>query len=95
MVDVVAANQQAATVHVGAEPEVVAMAAALARAFYDDPVFTWVLGGDIRRMRVLRGAFELFLRRLWLAEGATFTTAGAVGVAVWEPPGKWRHGQQA
>jgi len=69
------------------------MAGALARAFYDDPVFTWVLHGDMRRMRILRRSFELFLRRLWLAgeQSETYTTASAAGVAVWEAPGNWRH----
>jgi GNAT superfamily N-acetyltransferase len=68
------------------------MAGVLARAFFDDPVFTWVLRGDIRRMRVLRQGFELFLRRVWLAEEETYTTAATAGVAAWEPPGAWKLG---
>jgi GNAT superfamily N-acetyltransferase len=68
------------------------MAGVLARAFFDDPVFTWVLRGDVRRMRNLRRGFEMFLRRVWLAEQQTYTTAGTAGVAVWEPPGAWKLG---
>lgn len=90
MVDVVAANREAATVRKGTTLEAQAMAGVLARAFYDDPVFTWVLRGDARRMKVLRRGFELFLRRLWLGHEQTYTTAGAVGAAVWEPPGQWK-----
>ncbi|HEX3911554.1 MAG TPA: GNAT family N-acetyltransferase [Solirubrobacteraceae bacterium] len=90
MIDIAAANQEAATVRRGTSLEAEAMAGALARAFYDDPVFSWVLHGDLRRMRVLRRGFELFLRRLWLDHEQTYTTAGSVGAAVWEPPGQWK-----
>jgi GNAT superfamily N-acetyltransferase len=92
MVDIAAAAKEAATVRKGDGAEVAAMAAVLARAFFDDPAFTWVLRGDMRRMKVLRRGFELFLRRVWLAEQHTYTTAHTAGVAVWEPPGAWKHG---
>ena len=92
MVDVAAANEQAATVHKGSAGEVAGMADALARAFHDDPAFSWVLRGDLRRMRALRRGFELFLRRIWLDDEETYTTADAAGAAVWEPPGAWKHG---
>ncbi|HEV2973739.1 MAG TPA: GNAT family N-acetyltransferase [Solirubrobacteraceae bacterium] len=92
MVDVALANEQAATVRKGSAGEVAGMAGALARAFHDDPAFSWVLRGDLRRMRPLRRGFELFLRRVWLDDDETYTTADAVGAAVWEPPGAWRHG---
>lgn len=90
MVDIAAAREQALSVRRGAEDEASAMAGVLARAFYDDPAFTWVLRGDMRRMKVLRRGFELFLRRVWLAEQHVYTTAGTAGVAVWEPPGTWK-----
>jgi GNAT superfamily N-acetyltransferase len=92
MVDIAAAHKEAQSVRKGQSAEAAAMAGVLARAFFDDPVFTWVLRGDLRRMSVLRRGFELFLRRVWLAEQETYTTAGAAGVAVWEPPGAWKHG---
>jgi hypothetical protein len=92
LVDIVAANEEAATVRKALDAEAAALAGVLARAFFDDPVFTWVLRGDMRRMKILRRGFELFLRRVWMAEEQTFTTGGAVGVAVWEPPGQWKHG---
>ncbi len=92
MVDVAAANEQAATVHKGSAGEVAGMAGSLARAFHDDPAFSWVLRGDLRRMRPLRRGFELFLRRVWLDDDETYTTADVVGAAVWEPPGAWKHG---
>jgi ribosomal protein S18 acetylase RimI-like enzyme len=92
MVDVAAASEQAATVHRAGPPEAGPIAEALARAFFDDPVFSWVLRDDPRRMRPLRSGFELFLRRVWLEEQATYTTAATVGAAVWEPPGAWKVG---
>ncbi len=92
MVDLVAANEQAATVHTGTAAEAAGIAGALARAFYDDPAFGWVLRADERRLRALRDGFELFLRRVWLAHEQTYTTSDTVGAAVWEPPGRWKHG---
>jgi GNAT superfamily N-acetyltransferase len=92
MVDIAAANEEAATVRRALDADTAAMAGVLARAFFDDPVFTWVLSGDTRRMKILRRGFELFLRRVWMAEEQTYTTAGVAGVAVWEPPGQWQNG---
>jgi GNAT superfamily N-acetyltransferase len=92
MVDIATAGEEAATVRKAPDAQAAAMAGVLARAFFDDPVFTWVLRGDVRRMKILSRGFELFLRRVWLAEQQTFTTAGVAGVAVWEPPGRWKHG---
>jgi ribosomal protein S18 acetylase RimI-like enzyme len=92
MVDLAAARAEAASVRKADGADTSAMAEALARAFFDDPVFTWVLHGDPRRMRILRRGFDLFLRRVWLAEEQTYTTAGGAGAAVWEPPRAWKHG---
>jgi GNAT superfamily N-acetyltransferase len=92
MVDMAAAAEESKTVRPAliADAETVTMAGVLARAFFDDPVFTWVLREDVRRMKVLRRGFELFLRRVWLEHEQTYTTAGNAGVAVWEPPGLWK-----
>ncbi len=87
-----AAYEQARTVGRGDSAGIDGMANALACAFYDDPVFSWVLRHDPRRMNVLRGGFALFLRRLWLGHEHTYTTAGTAGAAVWEPPGMWKLG---
>jgi GNAT superfamily N-acetyltransferase len=92
MVDIVAASEEAATVRKALAADTDAMAGVLARAFFDDPAFSWVLHGDARRMKILSRGFELFLRRVWMAEEQTYTTAGVAGVAVWEPPGQWKNG---
>jgi ribosomal protein S18 acetylase RimI-like enzyme len=90
MVDIAAAAREAATVRKGDTAEATPMAEVLARAFFDDPAFSWVLRGDMRRMKLLRRGFALFLRRVWLAEQHVYTTAGTAGVGVWEPPGAWK-----
>jgi GNAT superfamily N-acetyltransferase len=92
MADIASAVEQATSVRKATPVEIPAMAGVLARAFCEDPVFTWVLRGDPARMRILERGFDLFLRRVWMAEDETFTTTAVAGVAVWEPPGAWRHG---
>lgn len=90
MVDVVAASEEAATTGRATPAQIPAMALVLARAFHDDPAFSWVLRHDPARMPVLRAAFELFLRRVWIEHEQTYTTASTAGAAVWEPPGAWK-----
>ena len=46
MVNMQASVGEAATVRKATVADVPGMAGALARAFHDDPVFTWVLHGD-------------------------------------------------
>lgn len=89
-VTVAAAMQQAAGVRRGSLDEAPTMARALARAFHDDPVFTWVLHGDRGRALMLERGFELFLRRVWMEQEETYTTPAVAGVAVWERPDCWQ-----
>jgi len=89
-VNVSAAMQEAATIGRADPARRPAMATTLARAFHDDPVFTWVLRADQRRGRMLERGFELFLRKLWMEQEETYTTAAVAGVAVWELPGRWK-----
>jgi ribosomal protein S18 acetylase RimI-like enzyme len=89
-VDIGSASGQAQSVGRASESEGPAMARVLARAFHDDPAFSWVLRHDSRRMGILERGFELFLRRIWLEQEATYTTADVVAVAVWELPGQWK-----
>ena len=90
MVSVQEAAQERATVERANDGQVTAMASTLARAFHDDPAFTWVLRDDPRRLGILQRGFELFLRRVWMQHDATFTTAHVAAVAVWEPPNTWK-----
>ena len=90
MVGIESAREQARSVHRASERDAPAMARVLARAFHEDPAFSWVLHGDPRRMRVLERGFELFLRRVWLEQQETYTTAGTVAVSTWELPDQWK-----
>lgn len=90
MVSIQAAGEQATSVRRASVDDVPAMAGVLARAFHDDPAFTWVLRGDPCRLKILAGGFELFLRRIWMEQEETYTTAGAVAVAAWELPDRWK-----
>jgi ribosomal protein S18 acetylase RimI-like enzyme len=59
----------------------------LARAFHDDPAWSWVLPRAERRARVLPALFRSAIGAT-LAGGRVDTTLGAVrGIALWIPPG--------
>ena len=92
MVSIQETTAEAATVRRATGEDVAPMARTLARAFHDDPVFTWVMRGDERRMTRLERGFELFMRRVWMEQEETYTTASVAGVAVWEKPGQWKTG---
>jgi GNAT superfamily N-acetyltransferase len=89
-VDIAAATEERTSVRRGTPEEASRMAGVLARAFHEDPVFSWVLRADAKRMRIMERGFELFLRRVWLEQEHTYTTKGVAGVAVWELPEQWR-----
>jgi GNAT superfamily N-acetyltransferase len=63
---------------------------ALADAFYDDPVFGWLMPVDRRRHRGLRRFFAIELRAVGLARGSVWTTDALEGAALSTPPGMWR-----
>ncbi|MEV4256299.1 GNAT family N-acetyltransferase [Spirillospora sp. NPDC049652] len=69
------------------------MAAVLARAFADDPVWSWMLPDEASRPRRLEAAFTILLREVHLGHGAS-EHAGRYGgieaAALWDPPGRWR-----
>jgi GNAT superfamily N-acetyltransferase len=92
MVSIQETTAEAATVGAATAEDVARMARTLARAFHDDPVFTWALRGDSGRMTRLERGFELFLNRVWMEQEETYTTASVAGVAVWEKPGQWKTG---
>ena len=70
-------------------PDIRPLAAALARAFEDDPVMTWLLPGTRQQSR-LPTLFELELKYLHLPYNEVYTTAELSGGALWAPPGKWQ-----
>jgi GNAT superfamily N-acetyltransferase len=66
------------------------LAAALAAAFNDDPVFGWLIPDERTRERRLRRFFALELRHMGFARGTVWTCDGFAGAAMCMPPGAWR-----
>lgn len=72
------------------EADVEVLSGALADAFYDDPIYSWLLPGDSTRRERLRVFFELELRIFGLDRGVAWTTDELDGAAITTPPGRWR-----
>lgn len=73
--------------------EIDRVAAVLARAFEDDPLWTWVLArpdGEDRRARLAR-FFGAMGARMHARHQLVFTAGDFAGAAVWAPPGEWKH----
>lgn len=64
----------------------------LARAFYDDPVMSWILPDASVRERGLEQMFATMTRHHYLrTEGVEVAGGGHVGAAaLWDPPGRWK-----
>jgi len=66
------------------------LAEALAAAFYEDPVFAWLLPNERRRTAALRRFFVIELSEMVLAHGDAWTNEHCTGGALSLPPGRWR-----
>jgi ribosomal protein S18 acetylase RimI-like enzyme len=75
---------QIRTASVGDTPRV---AATLARAFFDDPVFRWAYPDDERRREQLPGIFSVFTEA-FQRHDETYTAGEHTGAALWAPPGQ-------
>jgi|SRR5580693_307347 GNAT superfamily N-acetyltransferase len=76
-------------VRVASPDDARALRVALGAAFFDDPIFGWLIGpGDSRRSRLER-YFSIQLG-LALADGCVWTSAELTGAALCMPPGRWR-----
>lgn len=71
------------------------LARALARAFYDDPVFRWLVPDDSERIRRSERGFAFYLRRVYLPHDECYAAEGGAGGAFWLPPKKWHVGPLA
>jgi ribosomal protein S18 acetylase RimI-like enzyme len=63
--------------------------AALGAAFFDDPIFGWLIGGGSSRQARLERYFAIQLAHS-LADGCVWTSDGLQGAALCMPPGRWR-----
>jgi GNAT superfamily N-acetyltransferase len=66
-----------------------ALSAVLARAFIDDPVWTWIFPDSSSSLRRLELTFRGYLSDT-MRQGTVFTTPGLEGAALWKPPGHWQ-----
>lgn len=62
----------------------------LAEAFYDDPIFGWLMPDDQGRIARLSRFFAIQLRHVALPHGCTWTSGDLAGASLALPPGKWR-----
>ena len=82
---------------IGARParrrDVRALSGVLGRAFYDDPVAMWMVRDNDARARGLPRMFATMAKHHFLAGGGAEVAGrdGVIGgVALWDPPGRWR-----
>ncbi|GAC1319231.1 MAG: GNAT family N-acetyltransferase [Thermoleophilaceae bacterium] len=66
------------------------IAAVLARAFFDDPLFRWMFPRDDRRLRQTQRHFARRTRALLAQEESYTTASAAAGAALWARPDEWR-----
>jgi ribosomal protein S18 acetylase RimI-like enzyme len=71
------------------------LAASLARAFFEDPVFQWLIPDDSERLARSERGFAFYLRKVYLPHEHCYTTDDHAGGALWLPPGKWHLGPLA
>jgi ribosomal protein S18 acetylase RimI-like enzyme len=68
-----------------------AVAGALAEAFDDDPVMTWLLPpGARRRDQKMRRFFSIEARGFFRYDKSVWVTSDGSSAALWAPPGTWR-----
>ena len=76
-------------VRIAAADAVPKVAAALADAFINDPVFTWLLPGSLRLEPRLRTMFAAEMEQYVMPNGTVWTTSGYDGAVTELPPGAW------
>jgi GNAT superfamily N-acetyltransferase len=74
----------------GSTEDIQRLKTVLAEAFFDDPVFGWLMPEDGKRLTRLRLYFGIELRHFALARGRVWTTSDLAGAALTLPPGAWR-----
>jgi GNAT superfamily N-acetyltransferase len=72
------------------EGDIDAVAAASARAFYDDPMQVWALPDDTTRLTKLESMFALQTRIASLPMGECYTDDSRSVACFWAPPNRWQ-----
>ncbi|MBN9531954.1 MAG: GNAT family N-acetyltransferase [Alphaproteobacteria bacterium] len=76
------------TVRNATRADTAAVSQSLARAFYDDPVFSFFLPDEATRLKKLESVMGI-LFRLGLPHESCYTTAQYESVTLWRPPNEW------
>lgn len=63
---------------------------ALAGAFYEDPIWAWLMPDGRNRRARLRRFYRVELVHVALSRGRAWTTEDLCGAAISTPPGSWR-----
>ncbi|MBA3652867.1 MAG: GNAT family N-acetyltransferase [Actinobacteria bacterium] len=84
------AEVAAVEVRKATEADVTQLGVTLARAFQDDPAFSWAAPDAARRERAGPRYFELLLRRTYLPKGEVYVAGDGAAAALWAPPEKWQ-----
>jgi GNAT superfamily N-acetyltransferase len=80
---------RAVEVRTAAADAVPRVAAVLADAFVNDPVFTWLLPGSLRLRTRLQTMFAAEMEQYVVPRGTVWTTSGYDGALTELPPGAW------
>jgi GNAT superfamily N-acetyltransferase len=59
----------------------------LCEAFFDDPVYRWLVPDDVQRRRSAVIFYSRFVDACW-PHGGIYSVPGSLGAALWLPPGK-------
>jgi GNAT superfamily N-acetyltransferase len=65
-------------------------AGAIARGFFDNEIWVWILRSDWQRRRILYRHYRSVIRGVYVPRGGAWTTDDQVGGALWLPPGQNR-----
>ena len=74
------------------------LSATLSRAFYDDPVSTWILPDDNARSKQLARVFAAMTRHHHFGYGGVEVACNGAGIgaaALWDPPNHWQETRRA
>lgn len=86
-------EQNIPTTRAAAMPDVRALSVTLAKAFFDDPVISWILPDDRSRKARSGIMFDTLARHAHVPHGGAelIERGDSVGsAALWDPPGEWR-----
>ena len=60
---------------------------AIARGFYTNEIWVWMLGNEGRTRRALPRHYRAMIRHVYSSRGGAWTTPDTLGGALWFPPG--------